>query len=154
MNKTTELGLQSVMFLAQQCPGYLVNPHEMAKRLGESPTYMAKVLRLLARNGLVRSHRGASGGFELVRGKADISLLEIVEACQGPVRGYYCQDIPADQVPSMCGYHQAMHELKESCRTVLLKWKIADILIQPVGRVPPSGCRLRRAQIQPESVPA
>jgi Rrf2 family protein len=152
LNKTTELGLQSVLFLAQQPIGYLVNPQELAKRLGESPTYMAKVLRLLARGDLIRSHRGASGGFELIRSKEEISLLEIVEACQGPIRGNYCQDVPAEQVPMMCGFHQAMYELKESCRQVLVRWKVADILRQPVAKMPSPGCRFRRVRIQFDGV--
>jgi Rrf2 family protein len=84
LTKTTELGLNSILFLAQQPTGYLVNPQELAGRLHESPTYMAKVLRLLARADLIRSHRGAAGGFELIRAKENLTLLDVVEACQGP----------------------------------------------------------------------
>lgn len=147
LNKTTELGLQSILYLAQQGPGYLVNPQELAERLEESPTYMAKVLRLLARADLIRSHRGAAGGFELVRDKEHLTLLDVVEACQGPIRGNYCSEVPAEQVPFMCGYHQAMHELKESCRSVLAKWTIGRILLQPSAKIPSPGCRFRRVRI-------
>lgn len=148
LTKTTELGLQGILFLAQQKKGYLVNPQELADRMGESSTYIAKVLRLLARAELIRSHRGVSGGFELVRSPESLTLLDIVEACQGPIRGNYCAETPAEQVPLMCGYHQAMHELKESCRTVLAKWTIAHILTLPVAKVPSPACRFRRVRIQ------
>jgi DNA-binding IscR family transcriptional regulator len=60
---------------------------------------MAKVLRLLARADLIRSHRGAAGGFELIRAKENLTLLDVVEACQGPIRGNYCAEVPVEQVP-------------------------------------------------------
>lgn len=148
LTKTTELGLQSILYLAQQPQGYLVNPQELASRLEESPTYMAKVLRLLARAELVRSPRGAAGGFELVRTQEHLTLLDLVEACQGPIRGNYCAEVPLEQVPLMCGYHQAMHELKENCRSVLAKWTIAHILQLPTAKVPSPACRFRRVRIQ------
>jgi Rrf2 family protein len=147
LTKTTELGLQSVLYMAQQPPGYLVNPQEIAVRIGESSAYTAKVLRLLAHAGLVRSHRGVAGGFELTKLADQISLLEIVEACQGAIKGNYCREVPAEMVPQMCGYHQAMYELKESCRGVLARWTVANILEKPTSTVPSPACRFRRIRI-------
>lgn len=148
ITKTTELGLQCVLFLAQQPQGRLVNPQEVADRLQESATYMAKVFRQLAQAGIIRSHRGAAGGFELARQPAQITLLAVVEACQGTIQGNYCAEVPAEQVPLMCGWHQAMHELRESCRQVLDRWTIAKILENPVAQTPSYACRFRRIQIK------
>lgn len=154
MTKTTELGLQCVLYMAQQPAQRLVNPQEVAERLDESATYMAKVLRQLTRAGIIRSHRGAAGGFELARQSKHITLLDVVEACQGPIQGNYCQEVPAERVPLMCGWHQAMYELRESCRDVLARWTIAKILERPVARVPTYGCRYRRVRIKFDPVPA
>lgn len=154
MTKTTELGLQCVLYLAQQPDGHLVNPQEVAERLGESATYVAQVLRRLAQAGIIRSHRGAAGGFELTHSPQTITLLDVVEACQGAVKGNYCQEVPAERVPLMCGWHQAMWELKESCRTVLTRWTIAKILETPFAKVPSPACRYRRLRIKFEPVNA
>lgn len=148
MTKTTELGLQCVLYMAQQPAGHLVNPQEIAAVLNESTTYMAKVLRQMAHAGIIRSHRGVAGGFELILAPRQITLLAVVEACQGTVQGNYCQDVPAERVPLMCGWHQAMWELKESCRSVLSKWTIARIMEQPVAKVPSPACRYRRVRIK------
>ncbi|HMP75859.1 MAG TPA: Rrf2 family transcriptional regulator [Kiritimatiellia bacterium] len=148
MNKTTELGLQSVLYMAQQPGGRLVNPQEIAEKLGESATYMAKVLRQLAQAGIIRSHRGAAGGFELARLPKQITLLDVVEACQGPIQGNYCEEVPVERIPLMCGWHQAMHELQENCRAVLSRWTLARILERPVARVPSPACRFRRVRIK------
>ena len=147
MTKTTELGVQSVLYLAQHPEGYLANPQEIAERMGESSAYIAKVLRLMTHSGIIRSHRGVSGGFELVRKPEDITLLEIVEACQGTIQGNYCREMPASVVPQLCGYHQAMFELKETCRRVLSEWTVARILKNPEARVPSPACRFRRIRV-------
>lgn len=154
MTKTTELGLQSVLFMAQQPRGHRVNPQDVAARLEESASYMAKVFRQLAQAGIIRAHRGAAGGFELARDPAEITLLDVVEACQGCVRGNYCAEVPAERVRLMCGWHQAMWELREACRTVLKKWTIARILENPVAKVPSPACRYRRLRIKFEPVSA
>lgn len=154
MTKTTELGLQSVLYLAQCPPGYLANPQEIADRLNESGAYIAKVLRLMTHSGIIRSHRGVSGGFELIRAKEDITLLDVVEACQGAIQGNYCREVPAEMVPNMCGYHQAMFELKETCRAVLSSWTVARILKNPVAKVPSPACRFRRIHIGKQVVHA
>lgn len=50
----------------------------------EAPT-VAKLLKTLARAGLVESFRGANGGYRLARAAHAISLAEIVEALDGPI---------------------------------------------------------------------
>jgi FeS assembly SUF system regulator len=50
----------------------------------ETPT-VSKVLKPLAHAGLVEGFRGANGGYRLVRRPAEISLIEIVEAIEGPL---------------------------------------------------------------------
>lgn len=50
----------------------------------ELPT-ASKLLKRLARAGLLESFRGAAGGYRLARSAKDISLAEIVEALDGPI---------------------------------------------------------------------
>jgi Rrf2 family protein len=56
-----------------------------AERLGLSRSYLAKVLQVLSRRGMLRSTRGAAGGYELARDPSAISCLEIVEVLEGPL---------------------------------------------------------------------
>ncbi len=51
---------------------------------------LAKIFQHLNKTGLVRSYRGAGGGFQLGRPAKDISLLEIIEAVDGPVSMNRC----------------------------------------------------------------
>jgi Rrf2 family protein len=49
--------------------------------------YLLKALKALARAGVLHSVRGPGGGYRLARAAKRITLLEVVEAVEGPVRG-------------------------------------------------------------------
>lgn len=57
---------------------------DVARCTGIPRAYLAKIIHRLARCGLVRARRGHRGGIALARPAADISLLTIVEAVEGP----------------------------------------------------------------------
>ena len=56
-----------------------------AGELGVSPSYLAKVLQVLVRGGMLSSTRGAAGGFDLARDASDISCLDVLELVEGPL---------------------------------------------------------------------
>lgn len=50
--------------------------------------YLMKVLRPLVTRGILRSIKGPNGGYHLARAAREITLLDIIEAVDGPIRGY------------------------------------------------------------------
>ena len=66
-------------------PGVVLSAVELADAAGLEVPTVAKVLKPLAQAGLVEGFRGAGGGYRLIRYAADISLVEIVEAMEGPL---------------------------------------------------------------------
>jgi Rrf2 family protein len=54
------------------------------------PRYTAQILSLLARAGLAEAKAGRDGGYRLSRDPVEISLLEVVEAAEGPLRPSRC----------------------------------------------------------------
>jgi Rrf2 family protein len=56
--------------------------------------FVAKILQSLVRAGLLRSSRGTGGGFSLARTRDEISLLDVVEAIEGPLAVVACADGP------------------------------------------------------------
>lgn len=129
INQTSELGLQVLAYLALSGASGPVPPRIIAEYIGASPTYTSKVSNLLARAGIVRAQRGANGGVLLERKTNTITVLEVVEACQGKFLADYCT--PHDNLDEVCGFHKAMHELHASIIRVLGKWTIADLVAQP-----------------------
>ena len=67
-----------------------VSSKEMARQLGSSEAHLAKVMQRLAKAGLVGSTRGPKGGFVLKRPTGEISLLDVYEAIEGPLKETNC----------------------------------------------------------------
>ncbi len=61
-----------------------------------SPKFLSRIVIPLRERGLLRSVRGAGGGFRLARSAEDITLLEIVETMQGPLAILDCLAPGAD----------------------------------------------------------
>jgi Rrf2 family protein len=59
-------------------------------------SFMAKILRSLVRAGLLNSARGVNGGFSLARDPEAITLLDIIEAVEGPIRLTGCSTSEAE----------------------------------------------------------
>ena len=89
ISEAATLALHTLALLAAR-PGEILSTHKIATRLDASEAHLAKVLQRLARMGLVRSIRGARGGFVLGREPADVTLLEAYEAIDGPLRPSTC----------------------------------------------------------------
>ncbi len=58
--------------------------------------FALKILRKLCETGLVRSYKGAKGGYELAKSGEEITVLEPIEAIDGPVRISKCLECDYD----------------------------------------------------------
>jgi Rrf2 family protein len=67
---------------------------EIARRQGLSPSFVAKIVSTLARAGILETHRGAAGGVQLGRPATGITLLDVVQAVEGPIRLTRCVRTP------------------------------------------------------------
>ena len=84
ISEAASLGLHASVFLAGNGKR-LFSAKEMAEAMGASEAHLAKVLQRLAREGLVSSQRGPKGGFRLNRPADEITLLDVYQACEGPL---------------------------------------------------------------------
>lgn len=64
--------------------GHTVTVLEVANSTGISRSYLAKIIQSFAEKGIVKTKRGYTGGLLLTRPPEKISLIEIVEAVEGP----------------------------------------------------------------------
>jgi Rrf2 family protein len=79
--------VQALAHLAAAGPDRWVASYDIARAWGIPEGYLLKALRRLVSAQLVRSLKGPNGGYRLTRPAARISLLEVVEAVEGPIRG-------------------------------------------------------------------
>ena len=126
LTKTSEIAIKVLVYLGEQGHPKPLSPRLIGDALGESQTYLAKIAGLLTKAGILRSHRGTSGGIELALAPQDILLLDIVQACQGVLLPDYCAE--TDDLRSVCSFHRAMSELHSAIVEVLSRWTLADLL--------------------------
>jgi len=84
ITRETDYAIRCLLHLARR-PRRVVPAAEIAAGARVPQVFLAKILQRLARAGLVRSQRGAQGGFLLTRAPGAITLLDAVEAVQGSV---------------------------------------------------------------------
>lgn len=130
LNQTSELGVNILLFLGLRGRDKgVITPREIADAIGASATYTAKVCGQFVRADILRSQRGAQGGVILHRDPAELTLLEIVESCQGKILPDYCEAVT--DIRKVCAYHAAMAELHTAITGVLRKWTLRDLMARP-----------------------
>ena len=60
-----------------------ISAHIIAQRTGVTPRFALKILRKLVGAGLVASHKGAGGGYELKVDPKEVSLLDVIQTVEG-----------------------------------------------------------------------
>lgn len=88
LSEATALGLHAVAVVAR-C-NEPTSTAQVAAELCASEAHVAKVLQRLARVKLLSSKRGPSGGYSLAKPSHEISLLDVYEALEGPLRQDGC----------------------------------------------------------------
>lgn len=89
MGRLTDYGIVLMSYMAME-PNRLHNAVEVAASTNLRQPTVSKLLRLLARKGLLASHRGAKGGYSLAFAPERISLGRIIRALEGPVSMTVC----------------------------------------------------------------
>jgi len=96
ISRRTDYGVRIVLDLAALPQDERTAAHDIADRQQIPRPFLAKIVSQLCLAGLVTTYRGAGGGVALARPAAQITLLEVVEALEGPVRLNQCVIRPAD----------------------------------------------------------
>lgn len=91
ITKQTDYGIVLLTHMANE-PERLSNAPEIAAEVGLPQPIVSKVLKLLARDGLLESTRGVHGGYRLARRPEEISVAAIIESLEGPIAITECID--------------------------------------------------------------
>ncbi len=80
LTKASEYALLSLVLIARQDAPEDVDT--LSKRLNISRSFLAKILQALARDGVLKSFKGAKGGFALNMQPGDISIRRVIEVAE------------------------------------------------------------------------
>jgi Rrf2 family protein len=124
-----------MVHLAGLPAGSRPNRAELAAAAECPEQFLSKVLQNLTRAGLITSHRGNTGGFELARSRRTASILEVVEAVEGPIRLNLClTSTHACERQSWCLAHPVWAEAQQAMVDVLQKATIGDLAQEAAAR--------------------
>jgi Rrf2 family protein len=101
----------------------------IARAIGAPPNYLSKLLQALAREGLLQSQKGLSGGFRLAREPHGISLFDVVEPIEHVSRWSGCilgRPECSDEVP--CAIHHRWKKVRGAYLQLLQRTTIADLV--------------------------
>jgi Rrf2 family protein len=85
ITKQADYAVRAVMYLAGLADGRRAPTSQIAREQKIPPSFLAKIVSQLSVAGMVQTSRGARGGVTLAREPAQITLLEVVEAIDGPI---------------------------------------------------------------------
>lgn len=89
ISEAVSIGLHALVVMAVQ-PDVRFTAARMADGLKVSRHHLVKVLQRLERAGIVSSERGPAGGYRLLAAPGNVSVLNVIEILEGPVRPASC----------------------------------------------------------------
>jgi Rrf2 family protein len=87
LSRASSYALHALAYMAGQSPDKPVASHLVAEARGIPERFLLKVLRPLVSAQVLRSVRGPNGGYRLLKPAKQVTLLDVVEAVDGLVRG-------------------------------------------------------------------
>ena len=128
ISKLTDYGTVLLAHLAAN-PAGVCSAADVAAATGLALPTVSKLLKSLAKSGLVTSTRGANGGYELSRSPAAISAADIIDALEGPVSITECSSTDSlCEHEGVCSVGGAWQRINVAIRRALDDITLSDLL--------------------------
>ena len=132
ISRKIDYGLRAMIYLASVTSGAMVPFREIARQMVIPEDFLAKILKTLVDQGLVRSTRGPHGGYALARPPSEINFLEVIEAVEGPIALHVCLDgEDACGKASACTMVSVWTEGQEKMLEVYRAAKLSSLAMKP-----------------------
>ena len=137
LSKKTDYALMAMKHLASD-PRHQASAREIAETYEIPLDLMAKVLTRLVRSGLLTSHQGIHGGYELAQPPAATSVAAVIEAIDGPLTLTACTpgDDRCDQF-STCNVRDPLRRVRDRVAAILAECSISEMAADPDRSVAP-----------------
>ncbi len=126
LSVAAELAIRGVSVLAARYGDGPVTLSKLCDIRSLPKQYLAKIFSALSRADLVTPIRGKRGGYKLSHSPEDISLLQVIEAVEGPLALNLCQFDPPKCDEFQCSLRKVWDELQETLRSRLQSVTLAD----------------------------
>lgn len=135
ISQTAEYALRAAVFLAEQADVPRTNI-QIAEGTEVPVGYLAKVMHLLGRGGVVRAQRGPKGGFVLRIPADKLTVLQVVNAVDPVQRFPECPLKLAHHGKNLCPLHRKLDDTAKLVQESFGDTTVADLLNVPQTRKP------------------
>lgn len=111
-SRRTDLALAALNALART-RGRKLSRHDLADRIGTTPSFLAQLMPAMVQAGWVRSERGPGGGYRLAPAAEGATLIELFEVMEGPTEDGRCVLRNGPCPGSNCEVHEVWSEARQ-----------------------------------------
>jgi Rrf2 family protein len=128
LSKKADYALIAMKHLALRPDRGSSSAREIAEQFDIPIELMAKVLQRLVRRGLLASHQGTRGGYQLARPASAITVADVIQAIDGPLTVTACssQSENCDQF-SKCNVRDPLWKIKERILAALGETTLSEL---------------------------
>jgi Rrf2 family protein len=130
LSRTVAYAVRATLQLAKSDSATPVPCSQLAAQGNMPERFLLQILRSLVTHGILRSTRGVDGGYSLVRSPDEVSLLEVIEAIEGPLNtGEPVTEAMSEE--SQKRLHEALRTVTDNSRRQLEAIKLSQLLKPP-----------------------
>ena len=128
ISRSTGYALLAVGYIGKNKDQGVILSQSIAKEYNIPLEYLLKILQQLVRANVLRSKRGPRGGFSLAKPPSKISMLEVIEAVEGPMAGSLNLTGQRSKEKFRVNAEKAYDKAIKQARDVFSKTKLSDLL--------------------------
>jgi Rrf2 family protein len=128
ISRSTGYGLLAACYIARNEKQGIVLSQTISKEYNIPLEYLLKILQQLVRGNILRSKRGPRGGFVMGKPASKVTMLEIIEAVDGPLGSQLNLDEHAKRDKFSAKAEKAYAQGLNAARAVYQKVKLSDLL--------------------------
>ena len=128
VGRPTSYGILALGYIARHKDKPLIPSHDIAKQYKIPMEYLFKILEELAESGILHSKRGPGGGYRFAKPLKNISMLDVIEAVEGPMKCNLKVSALARGEKFGSKAEAACKKAVEQTKVAFKKIKMADIL--------------------------
>jgi len=135
LTRAADYAIRVMIHMAGLSAGTTVRLRTLATAVAVPESFLAKVLQTLTRAGLVTSRRGPDGGFELVPSSMQATLLDVMDAIEGPIQLNCClgEDGACEQ-KDWCPAHSVWAEAQIAMLSVLSRDTLGELALKGIRK--------------------
>jgi Rrf2 family protein len=128
ISRKVDYALRAIIYLSLQKDGRPVSVNEIAAHRRIPRKFLEKIIQDLIHSGLVKSHRGARGGYTLARTPAGVTFRDIIESVEGPISLNVCVTEQRDcSVIASCNMQRVWQEGQRRLLEFFADTTLADL---------------------------